>query len=212
MPMSEDDVTAPGESTGLAADAAARQWECGRVRRALRGDGAAFGELVDRYSARIYTHLYRMLGNREDAEDLAQEAFLRAYRFLDRFDPARPFRTWMYVIATNVGLNGLRTRHRRREVISLDGAREAGATAVEPVARGENGPARVARGERAAEVAEALKKLPAQAAALIHLHYREAMPIADAAAIVGISDGAARVALHRARRTLRELLIEDNEL
>jgi len=211
MPKPEENVTGFDQSGAHVTDARERAWEKERVARALEGDSAAFGELVERYSARIFTHLYRMLGNREDAQDLAQEAFLRAYRFLGRFDPARPFRSWLYTIATNVGLNGLRTRRRKGSTISIEGAREHGVPAVEPIARDEHGPERVARGELAEQVTAALEKLPARSAALMHLHYHEDMPIADAAAIVGMTEGAARVALHRARRTLRELLIEEKQ-
>ena len=66
MPKLEEDVTGPDQSDTAPADMREYAWDKERVARALRGDSAAFGELVERYSARIFTHLYRMLGNRED--------------------------------------------------------------------------------------------------------------------------------------------------
>jgi len=78
----------------------------------LNGDGRAFEVLVDRYQVRLLNFVYRMIGDRERAEDLVQEAFLRVYRHLDRFDPARKFSTWLYTIASNLAKNELRNRSR----------------------------------------------------------------------------------------------------
>jgi RNA polymerase sigma-70 factor (ECF subfamily) len=78
----------------------------------LGGDPRAFEHLVDRYQVRLLNFVYRMIGDRERAEDLVQEAFLRVYRHLDRFDPARKFSTWLYTIASNLAKNELRNRGR----------------------------------------------------------------------------------------------------
>ena len=78
----------------------------------LNGDARAFEVLVDRYQVRLLNFVYRMIGDRERAEDLVQEAFLRVYRHLDRFDPARKFSTWLYTIASNLAKNELRNRSR----------------------------------------------------------------------------------------------------
>ena len=78
----------------------------------LNGDSRAFEVLVDRYQVRLLNFVYRMIGDRERAEDLVQEAFLRVYRHLDRFDPARKFSTWPYTIASNLAKNELRNRSR----------------------------------------------------------------------------------------------------
>lgn len=174
--------------------------------RAKNGDRAAFGALVDLYSARIYTHLYRLVGNREEAEDLTQESFLRAYRFLARYDTTKPFRNWLYTIATHVGLNALRARRRRGWPVSLDAER-----AETPSTHAADPRQHAARRERSLRVAQAVERLPARAASLIHLHYHEGLSIREAAHIVGMSEGAAKVALHRARKTLRTWLIESEE-
>jgi RNA polymerase sigma-70 factor (ECF subfamily) len=78
----------------------------------LRGDPRAFERLVARYQIRLLNFVYRMIGDRERAEDLVQEAFLRVHRHLDRFDPARKFSTWLYTIASNLAKNELRNRSR----------------------------------------------------------------------------------------------------
>jgi RNA polymerase sigma-70 factor, ECF subfamily len=78
----------------------------------LAGDSRAFGELVGRYRDRLVAFVNRMIGDRERAEDLVQEAFMRVYRHLHRFDPAKKFSTWIYTIASNLAKNELRNRSR----------------------------------------------------------------------------------------------------
>ncbi len=78
----------------------------------LSGDGRASAELVGRYQARLVRFIDRMIGDRERAEDLVQEAFVRVFRHLHRFDQARKFSTWVYTIASNLAKNELRNRHR----------------------------------------------------------------------------------------------------
>jgi RNA polymerase sigma-70 factor (ECF subfamily) len=88
----------------------------------LQGDPQAFGLIVARYQVRLLNFVYRMIGDRERAEDLVQEAFLRVYRHLDRFDRARKFSTWIYTIASNLAKNELRNRS-RSPLVTLDQAR-----------------------------------------------------------------------------------------
>ncbi|MBA3497007.1 MAG: sigma-70 family RNA polymerase sigma factor [Gemmatimonadales bacterium] len=78
----------------------------------LAGDARAFQEMVGRYRARLLNFVNRMIGDRERAEDLVQEAFMRAYRHLHRFDPTKKFSTWIYTIASNLAKNELRNRSR----------------------------------------------------------------------------------------------------
>ncbi len=78
----------------------------------LEGDEFAFGELVRRYQTRLLNFIYRMIGDRERAEDLVQEAFVRVHRHLHRFDQSRKFSTWIYTIASNLAKNELRNRSR----------------------------------------------------------------------------------------------------
>ncbi len=78
------------------------------IRRTQQGDTAAFGLLMQRYQTAVFNTAYRLMGRRQDAEDATQEAFLRAYRALDRFDLKRPFAPWIKRIAVNVCLNWLK--------------------------------------------------------------------------------------------------------
>ena len=78
----------------------------------LAGDGRAFQELVQRYRGRLLNFVHRMIGDRERAEDLVQEAFIRVHRHLHRFDTTKKFSTWIYTIAGNLAKNELRNRSR----------------------------------------------------------------------------------------------------
>ena len=100
----------------MAAPATAARWRSSDnaqiVAAHLAGDGRAFQELVDRYQGRLLNFVTRMIGDRERAEDLVQEAFIRVYRHLHRFDSTKKFSTWIYTIASNLAKNELRNRSR----------------------------------------------------------------------------------------------------
>ena len=82
------------------------------MKRFLEGEQRAFGILVDRYDNRLVNFVYRTIGDRERAQDLVQETFIRVYRHLHRFDPTKKFSTWIYTIASNLAKNELRNRSR----------------------------------------------------------------------------------------------------
>src|SRR5687767_6686724 len=87
------------------------------VARFLAGEKLAFNELVDRYSTRLLNFVHRTIGDRERAQDLVQETFIRVYRHLHRFDQSKKFSTWIYTIASNLAKNELRNRSRNPLVL-----------------------------------------------------------------------------------------------
>ena len=87
------------------------------VAQYLNGQRFAFTEIADRYQERLLNFIYRTIGDRDRAEDLVQETFVRVYRHLHRFDPARKFSTWIYTIASNLAKNELRNRARNPLVL-----------------------------------------------------------------------------------------------
>jgi RNA polymerase sigma-70 factor (ECF subfamily) len=87
------------------------------VQRFLDGEQRAFGELVNRYDSRLVNFVYRTVGDRERAQDLVQETFVRVYRHLHRFDQSKKFSTWIYTIASNLAKNELRNRSRNPLVL-----------------------------------------------------------------------------------------------
>jgi len=91
--------------------------DSGVVAAHLAGDRLAFGELVERYQNRLLNFIYRTTGDRERAEDLVQETFIRVYRHLHRFDQTKKFSTWIYTISSNLAKNELRNRSRNPLVL-----------------------------------------------------------------------------------------------
>lgn len=192
----------PLESDGGDADALAPDWEAACIREVQQGRPEAFNPLVVHYAPRIRAYLYRMLRSREEAEDLTQETFLKAFRALPRFDAARPFKRWLYTIATNTGLNAIRARGRRGDAVELDAENlpstpEPGGVPSEHRAPGP--------GEH---LESALANLSPRALQLVTLHYHEGFSLQEAGAVLGISESAAKVALCRARRQLRSAMLE----
>lgn len=178
------------------------------VRRIQQGERAAFDAVVRRYGEAIYRHLYRIMLNREDAEDLTQEAFIRAFRYVDRLDSGGSLRSWLYTIATRVGLNALRSQNRRGrgKNVSYDAHVEAAGELEEPSGRNAH------RGtELRDEIETVLATLSPRTALLMQLHYTEGFAIREAAEVVGMSAAAAKVALCRARKDLRQRLCEEDE-
>jgi len=177
-------------------------WETACIVQMERGNPEAFNRLVEYYSAPIYSHLYRMTRNREEAEDLTQETFLRAYRKFGKYDPTYSFRNWLYTIATNIGRNALRSRGRRIPSARLDQGTE--------VSVADERSAGVIEGrERKDWLRSAVDCLPDPMPMLIQLHYQEGLSIRESAEILGMSENAAKVALHRARKKLRMMLEKD---
>lgn len=170
------------------------------VAAARSGDRAAFEALVRATSAETYTLAYRLLGNEEDARDVVQETYLRAYKGIERFRGESQFSTWLYRITANCAATylGRRTRHRHEELSDET-----------PVA--DTSPDRDPQGLAMASnlrdrLSEALEQLPPRLKAVIVLRDVYDLPHEAIAAELGISESAAKVRLHRARRRLREQL------
>jgi RNA polymerase sigma-70 factor (ECF subfamily) len=175
----------------------------GLVDAARRGDRAALDDLVRATYGGTFTLAYRLTGNEEDARDVVQDAYLRAYKGLRRFRGDAQFTTWLYRITANCSANLLAKRARNRtEALSDD----------EPVAdvRPEVNPEERMAGEvDRARVAAALAGLPWRLRQVIVLRDIYDLPHGSIARELGISEAAAKVRLHRARRRLRELLLSD---
>jgi RNA polymerase sigma-70 factor, ECF subfamily len=116
--MAESALQAAPLSAGASVREQLRQVEDSAVVSAfLAGEERAFQELVDRYQTRLLNFIYRTIGDRERAEDLVQEVFIRVYRHLHRFDRSKKFSTWIYTIASNLAKNELRNRSRNPLVL-----------------------------------------------------------------------------------------------
>ena len=170
------------------------------VTAARDGDRSAFDELVRITYGDMYTLAYRLTGDEEDARDVIQDAYLRAYRGLSRFRGDARFTTWMYRITANCASSHLakRTRSRHDEL-------DAESPLVD--ARPEHDPElRAAAGFERDRVAAALQELPPRLRSVIVLRDIYDLPHEAIATELGISEAAAKVRLHRARRRLRDRL------
>jgi RNA polymerase sigma-70 factor, ECF subfamily len=174
------------------------------IARAQAGDMAAFEELVMTYADRLYAVLLRMLGNSDDAEDVAQEGILRAWRGIRGFRGTSSFFTWLYRIAMNEATRSRQRAARRPPAVPLD----TPALAVPAPARDE--PDRQAeRRELAAAVAAALAALPPEQRAAIILRDIEGLSTREAAGIAGVGQAAFKSRLHQARLRVRAVIGDD---
>lgn len=174
------------------------------VDRARSGDRTAFEALVRATYADTYTLAYRLTGDEEDASDVVQETYLRAYRGLKRFRGDAQFTTWLYRITANCANThlGRRIRHRHDELTDDDPIVDD-RPEVDPVQRAEN---EALRGRLRA----AIEALPPRLRSVVVLRDVYDLPHEAIAAELGISESAAKVRLHRARRRLRDDLFPDH--
>ncbi len=181
-----------------ARDAEVREW----VRRACGGDANAFRRLVETHMRAVYGIAYRMMGNHDDADDVAQETFVRAHRALDRYDPKYSFYTWLRTIATRVALHELAKRRRRR----TEGGESFEMAAETLPADGADPQALAEEEDLRQRLARALATLPEDSRAVLVLRAEEQLSYAEIAAALEIPIGTVMSRLARARDKLRLLL------
>jgi RNA polymerase sigma-70 factor (ECF subfamily) len=171
-------------------------------------DTTAFTELVSHYQHRLVGIMHHLVGNAEEAEDLAQEVFLRVYRNRKKYSPQAKFSTWLFTIANNLALNALRNRS-RKPVVPLE-ASESG-----PMGRPEEQLARDAgptpsfglrQAELATRIRAALDTLNERQKMAVVLNKYEDMNYAEIAEVMGLTTKAVKSLLSRARARLREAL------
>jgi RNA polymerase sigma-70 factor (ECF subfamily) len=173
------------------------------VGKCLAGDPRSYGQIVDRYSARILNLGYAMLGSRQDAEDVAQEAFVRAFRSLARFEKRAKFSSWLYQIALNLCRDRLKSRSRQ--------ARPAEEEVLANLDAGpdEQAPRVVLKQELGQKMADAINKLPVLYREAFVLRHLQGVDYAEIGTITGVPADTVRVRAYRAREMLREHLSPD---
>jgi len=179
--------------------------DVGLVAKARTGDRDAFRVLVERHSRSLFRLAFRMTGNQQDAEDVVQDSFLRAYKQLDRFDERASFGTWVYRIAVNCSLDLVRSRKRRNEHVA-----PAELEMEDPILSlpsHDPTPDRMAlSGEVRDRVAEAMTELSASERTAFVLRHFEGMRIEEVSRVLGCQPGAAKHSVFRAVQKLRRAL------
>jgi RNA polymerase sigma-70 factor (ECF subfamily) len=182
--------------------------DAARMMRARRGDVVAFGELVARYWGPVVGRFIRQLGDRQDAEDLAQDVFLRLYRARRRYRPRAKFSTWLFHVAANVARNAIRSRRRRpcRPLACLCGVQSDDAFAQRYLPDRGDDPARpLEREELAGQVRGALAELAGRQRLALELQFED-RSYQEIARRLDLTPEATKSLLYRARQQLKERL------
>lgn len=170
------------------------------IERAQGGDRDAFGLIVHRYLERVYRVAYGVVRNSDDAADIAQDTFVRAFRGIKQFDTRRPIFPWLYQIARNLGINRLeRVRNRETSLPEYDIL----------VATNDGPEAAALAADESARVRNAVARLPEQHRFVIELNHFQECSYKEMAEILGIPIGTVMSRLYHARKKLRTVLDEE---
>lgn len=175
------------------------------VSAARSGNTSAFNELYERHSKKVFPRIYRITKNREDAEDVLQEAALRAFLHLESYEGRSSFLTWLTRIAINSALMALRKRRNNQISIEQMSDDEETSRPWEPCDDGETPEARYVRCEREALLMNAIQRLPHIFREIVELQRSDEYSTTQIAEELGISLSAAKSRLMRARKSLRRL-------
>ena len=175
------------------------------VERARSGDSDAYRVLVERHSRPIFRLAFRMTGNEQDAEDVVQETFLRAYRQLDKYETRASFSTWLFRIAVNYSLDLIRSRKRREQKRERGPSEEL--DILQSIPSSSPSPDRIAySGEVQGRVQTALGELSEQERSAFVLRHFEGMSIEEIGSVLGTSTNATKHSIFRAVQKLRRSL------
>lgn len=177
-----------------------------RIKQVLKGDQNAYAEIVELYKDKVFQLCYRMLGNRHEAEDMAQEAFIRAYVNISRFNINLKFSTWIYRIATNLCIDRIRKKkpdyYLDAEVSGTDGLTMYSQVAAETKLPEEE----VESMELQDIIQREISKLPEKYRSVIVLKYIEELSLKEISEILDMPLGTVKTRIHRGREALRHQL------
>lgn len=169
------------------------QDEVSLLRASLQGDKGAWGEIITRYKSAVFGLCLGFVRNRADAEDISQDAFIRAYVNLRRYDLERRFSTWLFTIAANLCRNHLRYRRNHPSIEEPDHLRGGGDPAI-----------LVRLEDRQEKIRQALAALPYSYRAPLVLRFYNDLPYQEISQILAIPEGTVKTRIHRGKAMLRE--------
>lgn len=170
------------------------------IDKVLRGDTQAYSVLVDRYKQMVFTLAIKVLKNREEAEEVAQDVFVKIYQVLGTFKGESKFSTWVYKIAYHRSLDHLRSNKRKVETVGLDTCPEHFSSSLK------NDPEILEANENSGIIENALKQLSAEENVLITLHYYEGLSLKEISGIINLPANTIKVRLFRCRKRLAQLI------
>lgn len=171
------------------------------IGKILKGDTSAFGYFVDTYQDMAVTIAFRICRNRQDAEDVVQEAFVKAFHNLHAFKNSSKFSTWFYRIVYNTALTLVRSSQYNTELVDYQQIDINDSFSDMDTA------AQINENERIRLLGMAMRKLPPDESAILTLFYMEDHPIKEIVKITGLSESNVKVKLHRGRKRLSEILV-----
>lgn len=177
-----------------------------RIKQVLKGDQNAFGEIVELYKDKVYQICFRMLWDRHEAEDAAQETFLKAFLNIHTYDQDKKFSTWLYRIATNLCIDKIRKKkpdyHLDAEIAGTDGL-----NMYSHLSSGDQLPEEEVESLEVQEtIHQAILLLPEKYRSVIVLKYIEELPLQEIADILELPLGTVKTRVHRGREALRKHL------
>lgn len=176
------------------------------INKVIKGENNAYAILVDRYKHMVFTLALRILKNREDAEEIAQDTFLKAYMALKDFKGDSKFSTWLYKIAYYRSLDYLKKNKRQVETTSIDISEEYNIAAMDDALDG------LEAKERKELIKHAIQKLPADDSVIITLYYFETLSLNEISKVMEIPANTIKVRLFRGRKRLAKILENNLEL
>lgn len=177
-----------------------------RIKEVLKGDQNAFAEIVELFQDKLYRICYRMLGNQHEAEDIAQEAFVRAFINIHTFDTNRKFSTWLYRIGTNLCIDRIRKK-KPDYYLDAEVAGTEGLNMYSQIASKDELPEQeVLKMEMQDRVQYEISRLPDKYRAVIVLKYMEDLPLQEISEILEMPLGTVKTRIHRGREALRKQL------
>jgi len=177
-----------------------------RIKQVRKGDQNAFGEIVELYKDKVFQLCFRMLGNSHEAEDTSQEAFIRAYINIERYNIDRKFSTWLYRIATNLCIDRIRKK-KPDYYLDAEVAGTEGLTLYSQIPASQLAPdEEVSKIELQEIIQNEILKLPEKYRAVIVLKYIEELPLLEISKILDLPIGTVKTRIHRGREALRKQL------
>ena len=174
------------------------------LRRCLAGDEAAYRELVRRYQRAVYSVAFRMVRSAEDAEDLTQETFVRVFKALDRYDPARPFQAWLFTITSRLSIDHIRRRRMKTVPLfrSEPGSEEEHAVELED--QGLLPDQLAVHSEEERGVRDLIDTLPPHYRIVVLLRHQQDLSYEEIAEMLHLPLGTVKARIHRARALLKQ--------